>query len=225
MPNLQDFISEFKHGFQLASRYQVQIFVQPSMVLNIIREAGLLGVIDATLSVPQAVKWLAFGFLASSARLPDRGFGLTSSGMYGITEHFPYHSECSNLECTFLMPHTTNVLQDNGIPRFFNFWQNQIQNATDGPTSGFDFRFPSQYYATLIITLLDKKDNGSISYKFDNVYPSLVGSVPVGWDHSSTFIQLPVTFTFSYWKVLTHLESVGLTTLDKVAGVINSLLP
>jgi hypothetical protein len=147
MPNLQDFISEFKHGFQQASRFHVQIFVQPTMILNIIREASLLGVVDATLSVTQAVKWLAFGFLACDARLPDRGFGMTPSNMYGMTEHFPYHTEYSNLECTFLMPHTTNVLQDNGIPRFFNFWQNQIQNMTDGPESGLTSGFRSHYYA------------------------------------------------------------------------------
>jgi hypothetical protein len=223
MPNLNEFISEFKHGFQKANRFRVQIFVQPTMVLSIIREASVLGLVDAALSVPQTIKWLATGFLADNARLPDRGFSLITNTMYGLTENFPYHAEMTRMECTFMMPHTSNILKDNGVPRFFTFWQNQIQNMSDGAASGLDFRFPSHYYATVLLTLLDPQDNGTITYQFDNAYPSLISSVPIGWDHDG-FIRLPVTFTFSYWKVLSHLESVGLTALDAIGNVINRIL-
>lgn len=220
MPNLGDFLSEFKHGFQNANRFRVQLFVQPAMVLNIIAEASLLGIVDAGLAVPQAIKWLAQGFLGVNARMPDRSFSTTQMTQYGITEFFPYHAEWSALECTFLMPHTTSILRDNGIPRFFNFWQNQIQNISNGPDSGYDFRFPSNYYATAILTLLDRQDNGTISYKFDNVYPSLVHSVNLSWDQDNTFAQLPVQFMFSYFTVMPHIESVALSSIEKLTEII-----
>ena len=220
MPDLTKFVSEFKHGFQQGSRFLVQIFVRPEMVTNIIAEASLLGVLDAVLAVPQAVKWLYTGLAASAARMPDRGFGEVDLAMYGITEHFPYHAEYTKLGVTFLMPHTTTIASnDNGIPRFFNFWQNQIQNLSNGPESGADFRFPSFYYATILLTLLDKQDKGTISYQFDNCYPSVVDSVPISWA-TPDFIQLPVQFTFSYFKVVPHLESLAVSTIDNLVNKI-----
>src|SRR5579885_1077221 len=132
MPDLNKFIGEFKHGFQQSNRFVVQIFVQPTMVARIIAEqlgSGLgLGAVDSTLIVGNVVKWLYTGFLASNARMPSRSFGVVDLAMYGITEHFPYHAEFTTCDVTFLMPHTTNILNDNGVPRFFNYWQNQIQN-------------------------------------------------------------------------------------------------
>jgi hypothetical protein len=216
MPDLKDFINEFKHGFQQASRYRVQIFPRPQMIANIIREAGLLGIIDATLSVPQAVKWLAQGILAEQARTPTRGFQTTDLTMYGITEHFPMHAETSSFDVAFLMPHTTNILKDNGVPRFFNFWQNQIQNVIDGADSGLDFRFPSNYYSTILLSLLDKSDNATITYQFDNAYPAVVSSANLAWDQENTFTKLPVVFNFSYWKIVPHLKSVALSLLNTV---------
>lgn len=220
MPDLKAFINEFKHGFQSTTRFRVQVFVKPEMVANIVAESSLLGLADAALSIPQSVKWLAQGLLATSASVPDRVLDLTPLQMYGITEQVPVHTTYTHLSVSFLMPLTTNVKLDNGVPRFFNYWQNQIQNATDGPASGLDFRFPSHYYATILVTLLDLNDNGTVSYQFDNAFPAGVGKVQLSWNGFEGAGMLPVDFTYSYWKVVPHLESVGLSTITNVVNRI-----
>jgi hypothetical protein len=216
MPDLNKFISQFQHGFQQSNRFLVQLFVQPTMIANIIADSTLLGTLDSTLEVGNVVKWLYTGFLAMGARLPDRGFLPIQLSMYGLTEQFPCHTQFAPLQLTFMMPHTTNIFSDNGVPRFFNQWQNQIQHMQAGPESGLDFRFPADYYATIILTLLDKQDHGTLAYAFDNVYPITVDSAPLSWDSDNQFVHLPVTFNYSYWKVLDHLGSVAITALTNL---------
>lgn len=175
-----------------------------------------LGVIDAGIGVTNVVKWLYQGFLCDSARTPDRGFATTDLSIYGITEHVPYHAEFSSLDCVFLMPNTTNILNDNGVPRWFNYWMNQIQNINAGPDSGLDFNFPSDYYATILLTLFDRKDNGTITYQFNKCYPVTVSSVPLSWESTDKFTKLPVSFNYSTWQMQPHVASTAIGVIDKL---------
>lgn len=234
MNKLQDFLSQFRNGFQRPNRYVCQVIVSPTMVGNIVADSvarpaasgvvgQVLGVIqqaaaleDSLVSVPQVVSWLAQGYLVDSVRMPDRGFGTVDLSMYGITEHFPYHTEYSALECTFMMPYATNLNNDNAVPRFFSYWQNQIQHADLGPDSGFDFRFPGDYYATVLLTLLDRQNKGTLTYKFTNAYPKSVDSVPLSWAKNDKFASLPVTFNYSYWTIQPVAESLSLSLLNSI---------
>jgi hypothetical protein len=202
MPNLNVFINEFKHGFQKENRYRVQIYPNPVMVDAMNEEARLRGVPEDTLSAPQTVEWLSKGILAEASRMPDRGFACQPLTMYGLTEHMPYHAEFSDFECTFLMPHVHHAIRDNVVPRFFTLWQNQIQNMSEGPSSGLDFRFPSHYYAVVLVSLLDNKGRRTLTYRFDNAYPFLVHSGNLAWGSDNQFTKLQVSFKFSYWTLL-----------------------
>jgi hypothetical protein len=221
MPDLNKFISEFHHGFQHSNRFLVQIFVQPKMIANIIAAGSLLDAVDSTLSVGNVVKWLYTGLLATAARIPDRANLTMNHEMYGLTEKFPTHTAFTKFDVTFMMPHTTNIFNDNGVPRFFNNWQNQIQHLENGVESGLDFRFPEDYYSTILLTLMDSKDRGTITYQFDAAYPFAVDSYPVSWSVDNDYTKLNVQFNFSYWKVLPHLESVVLATVD---SLVNKLI-
>lgn len=221
MADLNKFINEFKHGFQQTNRFFVQFFIPPSLVASMIANAGLFGIVDAGMMIPNVVKWLYTGMLCSDARMPDRGFGMVDLSMYGYTEHFPMHTEYSEFACTFMMPHTTNIENDAAVPRFFDYWMNQIQNAQGGAESGMDFKFPNDYYATAILTLLDRKDHGTASYQFTNIYPKAVDSVPLSWGSENEYAKLPVSFNFSYWKMLPHIGSVGIAT---ATNLVNKLI-
>jgi hypothetical protein len=220
MPDLHLFMNEFAAGFQQTSRFLVQIFVQPEMITNILADLAPVVVVtgatfrtstDTTSDALTAVNtWLQKGLLATTARLPDRGFATTELMLYGITEHIPYHAETSPLDITFQMPLTTtgsmfgrqgSGFHNNGVPRFFWQWQNQIQNMLLGPDSGFDFRFPSNYYATMFITLADRQNQETATYQFNKVYPATVASVPLSWEDSS-FAHLPVSFRYSTYQML-----------------------
>ncbi len=229
MNHISDFIGEFKNGFQRSSRFVCQVFIPPQLALNIIADSvqpaggslfkivdNVLALENSVLAVPQIVKWLAQGYLVDNARLPDRGFGVVGLSMYGITEHFPMHAEYSAFDCNFLMPYATNVGHDNAVPRFFNYWQNQMQRNANGPDSGFDFKFPGDYYASILLTALDNKNRGTITYKFDRVYPKTVNSVQMSWSDSDKFASLPVSFNFSYWTVMPVAESLALSFVDQL---------
>jgi hypothetical protein len=233
MNSIQDFISTFRKGFQETNRFICQVYVQPEMVARIIADSAtgdlggsLLGQIssivqtaasieNSVLSVPQVVKWLAQGYLCNDVRLPSREFGTTDLSMYGITEHFPVHTEYSAITCQFMMPYAY-ISNDSAVPRFFNYWQNQIQHAQRGPDSGFDFNFPSDYYGTMLITTFDRKNKGGLTYKFTNVYPKTVDSVPLSWALQDQYCMLPVSFNFSYFTVLPVADSLALSLLDSV---------
>jgi hypothetical protein len=198
MDNIHEFLSRFPAAFQRANRYTCQILLNPAgLWQNILKTAALD---NSSLAMPQVIQWMSEGWLVESTRMPDRGFAQTDLSMYGITEHFPYHAEFSPLECSFMVP---IALADHSLSiiRFFSAWQNQIQHAQAGPDSGFDFNFPADYYATVLLTLLDDQNAGTCVYKFHNVYPVTVQTQPVAWATLDQFISLPVQFNYSYWTL------------------------
>ncbi len=228
MNSLSTFISQFKRGFQQSNRYVCQIIITPDMVANMIADSlqtngGIFGIVqtvlsaeNSVLSIPGVVKWLAQGYLVNNVRLPDRGFGQVDMHQYGFTEHFPVTSEFSTLTAHFIMPYALGLIKpDNAVPRFFSYWQNLIQRGQQGPEAGYDFRFPADYYATILLTLLDRQNNGTITYKFENAYPKAVMSADLSWS-STEFASFPVEFTYSTWKVLPQAESLALSFIDKL---------
>jgi hypothetical protein len=120
--------------------------------------------IDPNFSMPQVVQWLARGLVVDSATAPSRGLETTNLNMYGITEEVPYQTEYTDFSCSFLMPLNAS---DCPIPRFFDHWQNFIHNNAGGPSAGLDFRFPEEYYATMVLSFFDSSDHHSISYRFE----------------------------------------------------------
>jgi hypothetical protein len=227
MNSLASLIGQFRRGMQQSNRYVCQVLIGPDMVANMIADSlqgngGIFGTIqrvlsveNSVLSIPQVVKWLAQGYLVNNVRLPDRAFATTDMNQYGYTEHFPYASEYGSLQAHFLMPYALNISNDNAVPRFFSYWQNLIQRGQQGPDSGYDFRFPADYYATVLLTLLDRQNRGTITYKFDNVYPKTVQSAELSWA-SADWCTFPVEFVYSYWKVLPQAESLALSFVDKL---------
>ena len=208
--NLNTFISNYKDGFQSSSKFTCQIFLPLQLLATIVTQSLIDNAIDfliptgdkdakGILSAPIVATWLGRGLAVEAARLPSRAFETVDLSMYGLTERFPTHSEYTSLDCVFLMPFVGN---DNGVPKFFNYWQNYIQNNQFGPQSGLNFQFPSTYYGTILLSLLDNKGEPSVTYQFDKVYPHRVESVGIQWDQSNEHARLPVSFHYSYWKIV-----------------------
>lgn len=234
MERLDEFLGQFKRGFQKSNRFLCQIFVRPQMIAQILLDNSTVGfqipgigeipipvaLPDALLSTPIVAKWLAQGFICESAHLPDRGFKEVELDMYGITENFPVHSQTGELECTFLMPYNFNIANDQGVPRFFSYWMNQIQNGLNGPESGFDFRFPQHYYSTVTMTLLDEKMRGTITYQFSRVYPKVLHTTELMWSSENEFAKYKVSFNYSYWRVLPWVDTQLNTALTQLASKV-----
>lgn len=212
MKFLSTFLTQFKHGFQKSSRYKCQLFVPPALLQNIVTQSTIGTIInvffpnvgqriDPNFSMPTVVNWLAQGLLVEQTRLPTRALETTTNGLYGYTEKYPYHTEHTDLDCTFMMP---LVESDCPIPRFFNYWQNFIQAQQNGPGDGMDFRFPSEYYGTLFLALYDHKTSPSLMYRFDNVYPEKVDSSNVSWESNNEYLKVNVQFAYSYWTIVPY---------------------
>lgn len=206
MRNLSTFISHFTDGFQSANRFLCQIIVPETLLTT----PGFLGIIDVLFpsvgkfvdpkfSALRVKDWLMRGLVCTSTRVPSRAFETADQHIYGYEEHFPVHQEFTTLDCNFMMP---LVQSDSAMPRFFNYWQNLICHMQSGPEEGCDFGWPADYYATIFLTLYDKKNHPSITYQFDKAYPTTVESMDVNWDSSDEVLELPVEFTYSYYKIL-----------------------
>ena len=225
MPKLNQFISEFRDGFQQGNRFTVQLFV-PDNILNVTNNT-ILQVIDAlfpnigsrldpNFSAQRTGSWLARGLVCEATRMPDRSFETSEQTMYGITESYPVHTTYTNLSCTFLMPLVSN---DNAVPRFFNYWFNSIQNGFEGPESGYNFTFPDDYRGQMLLTTYDRKDHATITYQFDRVFPKTVSSVELSWDGTNEVAKMVVEFTYSYWKILPF-QPPPLVEIDTPIGTI-----
>lgn len=211
MKYLNDFLSEFKGGFQHANRFLCQIYVPQQMLVDISTNSVLMELVDVffpklgrrldpTFSVPQMQSWLARGITCHTARLPDRDFEEMDLHLYGFTEKIAKGSGHSTFDVTFQCPLVTG---DNALPRFFSYWQHYIQNGTNGPDSGYNFRFPNKYYGTIYLTTLDRKNNPTLTYQLDKVYPKTVSTTELGWE-TEGFLKLPVSFNYSTWKILPY---------------------
>jgi hypothetical protein len=177
-------------------------------IFNAIENIG--AAVETKTTMPIVAQWLARGMLCDTTSLPSRGLETTDLSMYGFGEKFPFHTEYVPLDCTFMMPLT---LGDNALPRFLNYWQNYIQSGQEGPESGMDFRFPSEYYGSIILAMFDRKNEPTIVYKFTNIYPVTVQSVPVSWEQSNEYLKCAVTFNYSSWKILSRADREVLAIL------------
>jgi hypothetical protein len=210
MKHLSTFLTEFRTGFQKASRYTCQLFV-PEGLLRSILNPSLVGTLidiiaptvgqqlDQNFSMPVVQNWLSRGLLVEEARTPSRSSELTEWTLYGITERVPVHTEYTSFDCMFRMP---LVGTDCPVPRFFNYWQNFIQAQQRGPDDGLDFRFPGDYYGTMLLSLYDNQTHPTITYKMERVYPKTIESSQVGWEQNNTYLRQHVSFGYSYWTIV-----------------------
>lgn len=203
MRRLTEFMSEFNDGFQKANRFECQLYA-PEGIAETSLFDFLVPVIasrqNPKFSATKVKHWLAQGLICESAQLPSRSHSTTKLEMYGIGEHIPYHTEYLDLSCTFRMPFEKS---DNGVPRFFHYWMNYIVNHENGMESGADYRFPQEYYGTLLLSLLDNRKYPSITYEFHNVFPKTIESTPLSWG-ADGFLTYSVSFAYSYYKILPY---------------------
>lgn len=212
MYNLNQFYGEFKRGFQRSNRFLCQVYLPQALIGSLgnsnfwvnlfdIMFPSVAQHVDPKFSVAQFVNWLSRGLTCRAARLPSRGFDTLDMGIYGYEESFPYNTEFGDFQATFYTP---LVGSDNILPRFFTYWVNFIHNFKDGPSSGANLRFPSEYYGTLYVTMLDDEDHPTITYKLVNAYPVTLEGTEVAWEATDTFTQFSVNFKYSYWQLLPY---------------------
>lgn len=212
MRYLSQFLADLRGGFQDNNRFDVQLYVPQGLLQSVITDSAaqqalniLLPTIgqrfDPTFSAAQVASWLARGIVCEAATIPSRSFECVDMAMYGFGEKFPYHSDFPAVDCTFLTPLAGT---DNSVPRFFNYWLNYIHAAQAGVQDGMDFRFPADYYGTMLLTQYTRTEHPSITYKFERVYPKVVQSTPVAWATTDTHTKTSIQFNYSWYEILPY---------------------
>jgi len=218
--DIRTFLGAFQNGFQPSNRFVLQIWFSPELVEGIINRpaarvtargvpSGPLGP-EEGLSLTHAIDWLQRGLLCDKTRMPDRSLDVVQMTQYGITEQYPYKTDYTALDSTFLLPLYPDG--SNPVLQVFSAWQNVIQDVAGGMDSTRDLSWPDSYRTDIYLTLFDYKGNPSVAYRFEKAYPKTVESVPVTWGDQSEMSELSVTFAFTSWYIVTGASPLPIPT-------------
>lgn len=155
---------------------------------------------------------LKAGFLVTAAALPASTLGTTP--VYYRGREVKYSGERR------FAPWQVTVLNDTDfvIRNALEIWQQGIsENATNKGRV-----VASQYQATAIVQQLDRNDNILKQYEFIDIYPSVIGDIPLDYSTNDVLETFPVTFDYSYWTadILSTVGAIGIG-----AGVLAGNIP
>ena len=147
----------------------------------------------------------------SETSLPGSSF-LTheiTNDYVGVTEKHAYRRGFDGtIDLTFyVMTSPSNVSAAQAVPnrylpiRFFEAWMKYIagekKNEVEKETYAYRMRYPKEYYGGLSVIKYERDYNTFLSYKFKQVFPTAISSIPVSYDRSEL---LKCTVTLSYTR-------------------------
>ena len=147
----------------------------------------------------------------SEASLPGSSF-LTheiTNDFVGVTEKHAYRRGFDGtIDLTFyVMTSPSNVNSAQAVPnrylpiRFFEAWMKYIagekKDEVDKETYAYRMRYPKEYYGGLSVIKYERDYDTFLSYKFKQVFPTAIASIPVSYDRSEL---LKCTVTLSYTR-------------------------
>ena len=147
----------------------------------------------------------------SEASLPGSSF-LTheiTNDFVGVTEKHAYRRGFDGtIDLTFyVMTSPSNVESAQAAPnrylpiRFFEAWMKYIagekKDEVGKETYAYRMRYPKEYYGGLSVIKYERDYKTFLSYKFMQVFPTAISSIPVSYDRSDL---LKCTVTLSYTR-------------------------
>ena len=147
----------------------------------------------------------------SEASLPGSSF-LTheiTNDFVGVTEKHAYRRGFDGtIDLTFyVMTSPSNVESAQAVPnrylpiRFFEAWMKYIagekKDEVEKETYAYRMRYPKEYYGGLSVIKYERDYDTFLSYKFKQVFPTAISSIPVSYDRSEL---LKCTVTLSYTR-------------------------
>lgn len=169
-------------GLARASKYEVEI-TAPSVAQDLNRDMR---------------------YYCESAQLPGLTYQtdeIRTSG-YGNIEKRPYTTIFQDVPLNFFCD------ADGRVMRFFHTWQQSVFNyngrmspfaVTERRVGRYTFAYPSEYFGTIDINVMNETSGSIIRYTLHEAYPITVSDVQVSWNNSDQILLLPVTIAYSYW--------------------------
>lgn len=165
-------------------------------------------------------------FLCRSAEIPELAVNTTDFRPrgYGPAEKRPTGFEFPILPSVFMVDGDFKVL------KFFHRWMQDIVNydveagygsEVNGGQRPYEFGYRDDYVCNIELTIYSgNQTDKTFTYKFNNAFPTTIGSVQVAWENGAEIMVLPVQF--AYESVKSEATTTGKLTGD--FGSPNGLL-
>jgi hypothetical protein len=116
-------------------------------------------------------------------------------------------------ERTF-QPWTVTVLNDNDflLRNAFEAWMNGINNNANNT----GLISPNQYQVDMEVSQLDRNGGVIKTYRFNDAYPTEVGTIELNFDTNNQVEEFTVTFQYNYWT-----STSSTSTGSLISGGIN----
>ncbi len=164
------------------------------------------------------------GLSVATSELRPYGVGPTVKRPYGVT----YQDVTFN----YIMDASSNQ------HAFFYRWMDQIVNHSSpinrSPDSGlrpYQVGFLSDYAATITVWYFDETFDGGSAERREacaeiiEAYPTFIGDIQYNWGGTDQLLRLPVTYTYTRWRLPTVTQSGNLSvSSDRTTNLYGQLL-
>lgn len=188
--SITNFLGSFNTDIARTSRFDVQVNV-PVVLLPFVKTSRRLS------------------FRCQTADLPGRTLATTERKIgTAPARKIPYHSTYNESNLTFL------VSDDMSEKILFESWLEAIN-----PTTTYNFNYPANYVADIIITQYDLQNKPSYQVVLEDAYPITVNQLDLDWSNEGAH-KLSVVFAYTRWQS----TSVSTVVNNLKTQVINSII-
>jgi len=130
---------------------------------------------------------------AESAEFPGIQILTQELRYYDMPAKFAYGKIHDELNITFRLD------RDFQIKKLFDVWVNCIYNRQTG-----DVYYKQWYAGGLQIYQVMENGESSYAIELEELFPTQIGQVSLGWDQSGSYSRLPVTFSFRRMRTIAN---------------------
>ena len=188
-----------KRGFAKPTMFRVEITRIPN---NMLGKAGI-GEISKDLH-----------FFAESAEFPGTQILTQEHRYYDMPQKFAYAKAHDELNLTFRLD------RDFQVKKFFDSWENTIYNRETG-----DVAYKNAYTGTIQIFQVMENGDSSYAIELEDVFPTQIAQISLGWDQGGSYSRLPVTMTFKRIRYVANKNIFPRTPQPSFNGSSTQLSP
>ncbi len=146
-------------------------------------------------------------FFAETAEFPGTQILTHELRYYDMPAKFAYGKAHDELNITFRLD------RDFQVKKLFDVWVNSIYDRETG-----NMNYKVDYSGSLQIYQIMENGVSSYAIELEDVFPTQIGQISLGWDQSGSYSRLPVTFTFKRMRTVANKTIFRRPTFGSVAG-------
>ena len=146
-------------------------------------------------------------FFAETAEFPGTQILTQELRYYDMPAKFAYGKAHDELNITFRLD------RDFQVKKLFDVWVNSIYDRETG-----NMNYKVDYSGSLLIYQIMENGVSSYAIELEDVFPTQISQISLGWDQSGSYSRLPVTFTFKRMRTVANKRIFQRPTFGSVAG-------